>query len=134
MTKHLRMISMAAGLLLAGMLGAQSQVSIPYMMSFEVADSVEWQNWHINEGANAAACPDQWMVGSDQKSDGSRSLYISDNGNTAHFGAAQNIQFAYRDFVLPQGNYIVAFDWKCMGSANATLYVGCGPVSAAMNC
>ena len=133
MTKHLRLISVTAGLLLAGLLSAQS-VNIPYMMSFEVADSLEWQNWHINEGVNAPSCPDQWMIGTDQKSDGNRSLYISNNNNTASFGAARNIQFAYRDFVLPQGNYIVAFDWKCMGAPNATLYVGCGPVSAALNC
>ena len=120
MTKHLRLISVTAGLLLAGLLSAQS-VNIPYMMSFEVADSLEWQNWHINEGVNAPSCPDQWMIGTDQKSDGNRSLYISNNNNTASFGAARNIQFAYRDFVLPQGNYIVAFDWKCMGAPNATL-------------
>ena len=134
MTKHLRMISMAAGLLLAGMVSAQTSVGIPYIMSFEVADSAEWQNWHINEGANAANCQDQWMVGTDQKSDGQRSLYISSDTATAKFGVGPNIQFAYRDFVLPQGNYIVAFDWKCMGADNAMLYVGCGPVSAAMSC
>lgn len=128
------MVSMAAGLLFAGLLSAQLQVSIPYQMSFEEADSAEWVNWHINEGATPQTCRDYWMVGEDQHSDGKRSLYISDNGFTAHFGAARNIQFAYRDFQLPQGNYIVAFDWKNVGSANSTLYVGCGPVTTSLSC
>ncbi len=127
MMKHLRWISLFAGLLFAGVLCAQTQDSIPYMMSFEEADSVEWQKWHINEGPNAPQCTDKWMVGTDQKSDGHRSLYISDNDTTAHFRVSHNIVFAYRDFLLPSGNYIVAFDWKCMGSAQAQLYAGCGP-------
>lgn len=133
MTKHLRMVSMAAGLLFAGLLSAQLQVSIPYKMSFEEADSAEWVNWHINEGANAASCPDQWMVGEDQHSDGLRSLYISDNDSSAHFGVAHNVQFAYRDFILPVGSYVIAFDWKCLGSTDAKLYVGCGP-AARLSC
>ena len=73
MTKLLRMMTLVAGLLSVGLLSAQS-VGIPYMMSFEESDSLEWQNWHINTGVNAAACPDQWMVGTDQKSDGHRGL------------------------------------------------------------
>ena len=133
MTKHLRLISMAAGLMLAGMVSAQ-QISIPYSMGFEEADSLEWQNWHINMGANAAACNDQWIIGTDEKSEGTRSLYISNNDTNAVFGVGPNIQFAYRDFVLPQGTYIIAFDWKCMGSEDASLYVGCGPVSTQMSC
>ena len=129
MTKHLRLIGMVAGMMFASILYAQTTVSIPYMMSFEEADSVEWANWHINEGTLAPSCRDQWMVGTDQKSDGLRSLYISDNDSSAHFRVSRNIQFAYRDFLLPAGNYIVAFDWKCMGSANASFYVGCGPAN-----
>lgn len=129
MTKHLRMISMVASMLFAGMLNAQLQVSIPYQMSFEETDSAEWTNWHINTGANAPACNDQWMVGTDQKSDGYRSLFISSNGISAHYGMGPNIQFAYRDFLLPQGNYTVAFDWKNTGDNKAVLYVGCGPAT-----
>ncbi len=128
MTKHLRLISMTAGLLLAGLLSAQS-VNIPYMMSFEVADSLEWQNWHINTGVNAPACRDQWMIGTDQKSDGHQALYISNNGISAHYGVGPNVQFAYRDFLLPQGFYTVSFDWKNTGDNNSVLYAGCGPAN-----
>ena len=128
MTKHLRLITVTAGLLLAGLLSAQS-VNIPYMMSFEVADSLEWQNWHINTGVNAPACRDQWMIGTDQKSDGHQALYISNNGISAHYGVGPNVQFAYRDFLLPQGFYTVSFDWKNTGDNNSVLYAGCGPAN-----
>ena len=128
MTKLLRMMTLVAGLLSVGLLSAQS-VGIPYMMSFEESDSLEWQNWHINTGVNAAACPDQWMVGTDQKSDGHRGLYISNNGVTAHYGKGPTIQFAYRDFLLPQGFYTISFDWKNTGDNKSILYVGCGPAA-----
>ena len=126
MIKHLRVINMAVGLVFACASMAQTMTSLPYNMSFEASEVAELQNWHFNTGSEAANCSDQWMVGTDQQSDGKRSLYISDNGSTAHFGAAHNVQFAYRDFLLPQGSYIVSFDWKNMGAPNATLYVGFG--------
>lgn len=128
MRKSLRIFGLSAMLLMACGLRAQS-LSVPYVMSFEESDAAEMANWTLNNGTAAASCNDQWMVGTDQKSDGKRSLYISDNGSTAHFGTGPNIQFAYRDFVLPNGRYIISFDWKCMGAANAMLYVGCGPAA-----
>ena len=134
MVRHLRISSVIGSVLFPVMLIAQSQVNVPYHMSFETSEVAELVNWHMNMGVNAASCPDQWMVGADQYYDGSQSLYISNNGSTAQFGVAQNIQFAYRDFVLPQGRYIIAFDWKCMGSDNAYFYAGCGDVSMVGNC
>lgn len=130
MMKHLRFWGIAALLVLACRMEAQvDTLAIPYSMSFEEADSVDMQKWVLNNGIMAASCNDQWMVGTDTKSDGKRSLYISDNGATAHFGMGPNIQFAYRDMILPQGRYIISFDWKCMGANNAMLYAGCGPAS-----
>ena len=114
-------------LVFVGKMEAQTAVSIPYTMSFEEADSLELQNWVLNNGTLAASCKDKWMVGTDTKSEGKRSLYISDNDTTAHFGKARNIQFVYRDFILPKGYYIVSFDWKCMGAAKASFYAGFGP-------
>ena len=134
MTKHLRMISMAAGLLMAGLLSAQS-VNIPYSMGFEDSEAQEMLNWHLNSGALAPSCNDQWMVGTDQRSEGDKALYITCNDSSAMFGMGPNVQFAYRDFVLPQGNYMISFDWKCVGDPTAaSLYVGFGPVSNALTC
>ena len=119
---------------------SSSVVNVPYSMGFELEDSVEMSNWVLNPGVNALACPDQWYVGNAVKSDGKQSLYISaDQGASAVFGVAQNIQYAYRDFVLPKGAYEVSFDWACLGSNEAFLtslvklapkrvvYVSCGP-------
>lgn len=99
--------------------GASAQViSIPYSMGFEESDSLELKNWVLNPGANASRCVDQWVVGSAAKNEGRQSLYISaDSGATAQFGVARNVQYAYRDFVAPQGVYEISFDWCCMGSA-----------------
>ena len=128
MRRHLRIISMAAGLLLACSVMAQ-MTPVPYHMSFEASETAELQNWHMNNGANAPSCVDQWMVGTDQASDGVQSLYISDNDSSARYGIGTNIQFVYRDFLLPQGNYSISFDWKNYGAANSTLYVGWAPAT-----
>lgn len=119
------------GLLLAGqVLTAQNAaISIPYSMGFEESDSLELKNWVLNPGANASRCVDQWVVGSAAKNEGRQSLYISaDSGATAQFGVAKNVQYAYRDFVAPQGVYEISFDWCCMGSPDAVMYAGVGPV------
>ncbi len=116
-------------------LSAQSTdptISIPYSMSFEKGDSVELQNWVLNPGRKASLCPEQWMVGEATANDGKQALYISaDDGVTEHFGVARNVQYAYRDVLLPKGSYNLTFDWRCMGNANSStcLYVGAGPIS-----
>ena len=119
------------GLLLVGQtISAQSQViSIPYSMGFEASDSLELKNWVLNPGVNAARCVDQWVVGEAAKSAGQRSLYISDDdGLNARFGVAKNVQYAYRDFQAPNGVYDISFDWCCIGSSDAMMYAGIGPV------
>lgn len=109
---------------------AQSVISIPYSMGFEDEESIELTNWVLNPGANASRCTDQWVVGEAVKSDGRSSLYISsDQGESAMFGVANNVQYAYRDFVLPKGVYEVSFDWACLGTSDAVLYAGVGPVA-----
>ena len=109
---------------------AQSQITVPYSMGFEESDSVELGNWVLNSGTNATLCTDQWYVGEAVKSDGKRSLYISsDQGASAMFGVAQNVQYAYRDFVLEKGPYEISFDWACVGNPEAVLYAGVAPAA-----
>lgn len=107
-----------------------SVISVPYSMGFEPEDAVEMSDWVLNPGANASSCTDQWCVGNAVKSDGKQSLYISsDGGASAVFGIAQNVQYAYRDFVLPKGVYEVSFDWACLGTNEAVLYAGVAPAA-----
>ena len=110
---------------------AQSQITVPYSMGFEESDNVELGNWVLNSGTNATLCTDQWYVGEAVKSDGKRSLYISsDQGASAVFGVAQNVQYAYRDFMLPKGTYEICFDWMCLGANDAVLCAGVAPTSS----
>ena len=109
---------------------AQSQITVPYSMGFEESDNVELGDWVLNPGTNATLCTDQWYVGEAVKSDGKRSLYISsDQGASAMFGVAQNVQYAYRDFVLEKGPYEISFDWVCVGNPEAVLYAGVAPAA-----
>ena len=109
---------------------AQSQITVPYSMGFEESDNVELGDWVLNPGTNATLCTDQWYVGEAVKSDGKRSLYISsDQGASAMFGVAQNVQYAYRDFVLEKGPYEISFDWACVGNPEAVLYAGVAPAA-----
>ena len=108
-------------------LAAYSQaVTVPYVMSFEEEDATELTNWHLNPGAAAANCNDEWMVGNAVKSDGKRSLYvhIKDSTDNPTFWNHPNLQFAYRDFVLPAGTFNISFDWLNAGPQNAAMYVG----------
>lgn len=108
-------------------------INVPYLMGFETSDAVELANWVLNAGADAPACRDQWVVGDATRNGGVQSLYIStDGGATAAFGRVPNVQYAYRDFILPQGNYILSFDWRCMGVTPSTagLYAGVAPKSS----
>ena len=85
---------------------AQQIITVPYSMGFEEDESTELSNWVLNPGANASKCVDQWYVGEAVKSDGKKALYISsDQGASAMFGVAKNVQYAYRDLQLPKGVY-----------------------------
>lgn len=109
---------------------AQQLISVPYSVGFEQEETLELSNWVLNPGANASKCLDQWVVGGAVKSDGKQSLYISsDQGVSAQFGVARNVQYAYRDFVIPKGQYELSFDWACVGTADAVLYAGVAPAS-----
>ena len=102
-------------------------VSVPYQMNFESNEIAELNNnWTLNPGANAANLLDQWMVGNSVHSTGRQSLYISNNGRDAMFDSVPCVQYAYRDFILPKGQYILTFDWLCIGAATSSLYVGMG--------
>ena len=113
---------------------AQSGVSAPYFLGFEESDAVELSEWVLNPGPLADQCPDKWVVGDAVHNEGRRSLYISsDGGANAAFGVAKNVQYAYRDFTIPAGQYEVSFDWACMGNSNAFLKVGIAWTSGVSN-
>lgn len=108
---------------ICGSVAAQQYMSVPYSFDFELADSVEIQNWVFNPGADATF-PEHWVVGSSEHSSGRCALYISADSVSAGYTVARTVQYAYRDVMLPAGKYIFSFDWKCVGSAKSTLSAG----------
>ena len=68
-------------------------------------------------------------MGTSIRATGRRSLYITWDGETATMGkATPSVQYAYRDFLLPQGTYNISFDWVCLGDTSlgvrAEMYAG----------
>ncbi len=104
---------------------AQSGISAPYFLGFEESDAAELSEWVLNPGPLADQCPDKWVVGDAVRNEGRRSLYISsDGGANAAFGVAKNVQYAYRDYKKPAGQYEISLDWACLGSPEACLKAG----------
>lgn len=109
---------------------ADASISVPYNFSFEEDEAVELSKWVLNPGANTHSLKDQWVVGEATHNDGHRSAYISTNGGEdAQFAATTNVQYIYRDFILPAGQYDCTFDYRCIGAPNATMSAGVGPSS-----
>lgn len=99
-------------------LHAQTFDALPYSYGFETYESAEQANWVLNPGTDMSMDSiDRWTVGSAIAYEGNQAMYISiDNGATATAGTStsrQIVQFAYRDFILPTGQYYMTFDWLC---------------------
>ena len=105
---------------------AQRHISVPYSFGFEEDEQAEISNWVLNPGQESDTIWDKWFIGTSAASEGKRSMYIScDSSLTDHYGAeGAIIQYAYRDFTIDKGSYNLTFDWRCLGAANASLYVG----------
>lgn len=92
---------------------AQSSTTLPYSTGFEDAtDNALWQY--------ANATTNQWCIGSAANNGGSNALYISNDGGTSNKYSNNNtVSFAYRAFHFEKGDYVISFDWLCLGeSAN----------------
>lgn len=131
MRKHLLIIlgAVCVGLIAVSRPVSAQTVSLPYQMNFEANETSELANWTLNPGADQFELLDAWTVGNSVHSAGRQSLYISNNGQDALFDSVPCVQYAYRDFLLPAGTYILTFDWLCIGGPSSALYVGIGDFS-----
>ena len=110
---------------------AQTALSVPYAFSFEEEENTELENWVFNPGVRTDTLKDQWVVGTAVHSEGRRAAYIScNNGVDANFDVTTNIQYLYRDFVLPAGQYDCTFDIRCIGAPEAIISAGVAPATA----
>ena len=107
----------------SGLINAQ-QIQIPYICGFE--DAAENANWVLNYGMTPAdSCAEKWIISNGERSEGSHSLYITNNGYAAEYGAIPNTVVAYREFSIAQTMRCdISFDWKNNGYSGVTdLYV-----------
>lgn len=103
------------------------QLQAPWSFGFEESDSAMMKYWKINLGGDTTICKERWVVSSYVKSEGSNSLLISNDGYSPEFGTIANVCYAYMDFTLPSGQYVLSFDWRCIGyEKNAYLCAGVG--------
>lgn len=108
-------------------------ITVPYSFGFEENEADEMINWMFNPGVGTEMLLDQWGIGSATHSDGHYSAYISCNGGIdANFAKTTNIQYLYRDFTLPAGQYDCTFDFRCIGAPDATMSAGVCPATAAV--
>lgn len=124
MKRFYKFVVLAAFSLLAVHTSAQQFLAVPYGCGFETTES-ETANWVLNPGSQASQCRDQWYIGAAIRESGSQSLFITrDTGQTCSYGKRPNLQFAYRDVLLPAGTYVISFDWYCEGANDASLQMG----------
>ena len=110
--------------------GQATPISIPYAYGFEDVDSLELQRWELNYGTEGELCYDRWVVGDGTQSEGSKSLYISNDGYSPQYGYDHpNVVVSYFEFggpavTMANNRYNISFDWKSTGKAGVSdLYV-----------
>lgn len=88
---------------------------MPYYTGFEQDEDTLWATY----GHAGAA----WVIDTAAAADSLRSLYISADGGLtngyAASGAAARVSYAVRSFNLTEGQFIVGFDWRCMGEISS---------------
>lgn len=96
----------------------QVPAAVPYYCSFEQNED-ESTNWTIlNNGAENG-----WYVGSDCADNGSRSLYISNNGGTtnSYNPNAASVSWVYRDIAFPTigatDTFKLSITWRNVGES-----------------
>lgn len=143
---HLFRIYSSVALLCIAMIGyGQAFEALPYEFGFEDAETTELGKWVLNPGMgmyDTDSLIDQWCVGEALRSNGDKGLYMSNSdgqnsdvgkryvfvnlmtGEAEYIvGNPKYVQFAYRDFVLPTGNYYVSFDYISPNMQLAAGYV-----------
>ena len=90
----------------------QIAVPLPYNESFEGAHGFQYSN--VNQ-------PNYWTVGTATQNGGTKSLYVTNNGqNNEYTITAASSVAAFKDIMIPAGTaeINVQFDFKGMGQAN----------------
>lgn len=126
MSKLFRLFLMSAVLLLPALAHSQN---VNFHCTFEdVSDSA---GWIFANGTQA----NKWMIGGATSYTGSRSLYISSDDSTNTYNTSStSITYAYQEFFLDSGTYVISYDWKAYGESGYDyLRVFLAPASATIS-
>lgn len=95
---------------------APAYTDMPYYTGFEQDEDTLWATY----GHPGAA----WVIDTAAAADSLRSLYISADGGLTNgyvaSGAAARVSYAVRSFDIAEGQYIISFDWRCMGEISVS--------------
>ena len=72
-------------------------------------------NWNLINGTQTNA----WAWGTAAKKDGSKGLYVSNDGGTTNAYSGSSTVYASQLFSFAAGDYIVSYDWLCKGEKSA---------------
>ena len=129
MQKHLQKMLLIVAMMLVPWV-ANAQDAFSYSCNFD-GDS-DTAGWVFVNGTQA----NQWFIGTATNNGGTKSLYISnDNGaSNAYNTSSATFVYAYQEFTLTAGGYVVSFDWKANGESSWDyLRVFLAPTSVSLN-
>ena len=83
---------------------------MPYGEGFESPSTWLLANDNVNK----------WVVGEAVAGDGTKSLYVSNDGGVSNAYTVSGTQWSYavKSFSFPEGNVAFSFDWKATGESN----------------
>lgn len=89
--------------------------TLPFYTGFEPGDDTLWRC--VNGPSTTSGDPNRWILGSAVAYSGSRSIYITDDGDSNH--QTPGVQpavyftnaFAYKTFYFDTGDYAIIYDW-----------------------
>ena len=110
--KQIYQMFLLAAVLLLPLVG-QSQ-DINYFCDFE--DEGDSAGWVFVNGSQT----NKWYIGTDSLNVGSRAMFISstDSATNAYANSSTSIVYAYREFVMPVGSYLISYKWHAYGEGS----------------
>ncbi len=97
---------------------------MPYICGFE--DATQNFGWHMNQISNSGS--NLFIIGTATSQSGIKSLYVSNDNSTYNYGSGETVSDAEVLLNMPEGNYMISYDWNCKGEDDGSDYYDYGRV------